>query len=298
LNVDEKTRHALPECLGDYLAQQQLPDVYAELVKEHLLPLAEWLQGQWGGENSPLLVGIHGSQGSGKSTACGVLQRLLELGGVRCEILSLDDFYLPRAQRQALARNLHPLLLTRGAPGTHDVALLEEVLDRLVAGEDVLVPRFSKADDEPLPREEWSRVQQLPNIILLEGWCIGCRPQDSAALVSPINGLEARGDVDGRWRTFINEALRQEYGALFERLNRLVMFKVPSMEQVLEWRWLQELKLAEEMMGQAVMSQADVAYFVQHFERLTRYALAEMPARADYLLELDADHQVFRSGPQ
>src|SRR4051812_37808865 len=71
----------------------------------------------------PLLVGICGSQGSGKTTACEYVARTLSASGVRVAILSIDDLYLPRAAREDLARRVHPMLLTRGVPGTHEPSL-------------------------------------------------------------------------------------------------------------------------------------------------------------------------------
>ena len=52
------------------------------------------------------------------------VQRLLELvHGLRAAILSLDDIYLSGADRLQRANTIHPLLATRGVPGTHDVGL-------------------------------------------------------------------------------------------------------------------------------------------------------------------------------
>jgi D-glycerate 3-kinase len=69
------------------------------------------------------VLGLCGAQGSGKSTLAAALARMLARDGTRTAILSLDDIYLTRAERLQLAREVHPLFATRGAPGTHDVAL-------------------------------------------------------------------------------------------------------------------------------------------------------------------------------
>ena len=92
----------------------------------------------------------------------------------------------------------------------------------------------------------------------------------------------------------MNNCLANEYQELFQRLDCLVMLCAPSMEAVLEWRSLQERKLAKQG-GSRVMSEQEMQRFVQHYERLTRHALAEMPLRADYQLRLDADHKFIES---
>ena len=79
----------------------------------------------------PLVLGICGAQGSGKSTLAEALAERLERDGLACAVLSLDDLYLTRAERERLARGVHPLLATRGPPGTHDTSLGIAVLDAL-----------------------------------------------------------------------------------------------------------------------------------------------------------------------
>ena len=57
---------------------------------------------------SARVIGLAGSQGSGKSTLSKCVARLAEtLLGHPAIVLSLDDFYLPKAERVALA-DIHP----------------------------------------------------------------------------------------------------------------------------------------------------------------------------------------------
>ena len=179
-------------------------------------------------------------------------------------------------------------------PGTHDVALLAATLSALERGDAVELPRFNKAEDDREPAERWGRAPAGVDIVLLEGWCIGCREQTEAELDTAVNELEATEDPEGQWRRYVNNCLANEYQELFQRLDCLVMLCAPSMEAVLEWRSLQERKLAKQG-GSRVMSEQEIQRFVQHYERLTRHALAEMPARADYLLRLDTKHHFIRS---
>ena len=114
----------------------------------------------WLGESArrPLVLGLCGAQGSGKSTLSLALCERLRAKGLANASLSLDDLYLAPESRAILARTIHPLLAIRGVPGTHDVALGEQILDDLIAGRPTLLPRFDKADDRPLRREHWQPV--------------------------------------------------------------------------------------------------------------------------------------------
>ena len=124
-------------------------------------------------------------------------------------------------------------------------------------------------------------------MVILEGWCVGAAPESPGRLTDSVNGLEREMDPKGIWRTYINRQLATSYQALFGRLDRLVMLAAPGFEVVATWRGEQEAKLREKT-GRG-MSQFEVAKFVQHYERLTRWMLEEMPGRADWLIPLDAD---------
>ncbi|MDJ0878916.1 MAG: hypothetical protein QNI86_09915 [Halieaceae bacterium] len=281
----------LAEQLRSLAEAETLPASYPAMAERWFAPLAEWLALRHRALDAPLLVGVNGAQGTGKTTACAVFSLMLREHGVRPLTLSLDDFYLDRAARRQLADDVHPLLITRGVPGTHEVSLLEQTLDAVLAGQSARVPVFDKAIDDRLPESEWLDVGAA-DVILLEGWCIGATPEPVAALKDPLNDLEARDDPDGLWRRFVNDELAGPYAVLFDRLHELVMLKAPSLARVLEWRRLQEEKLAQRRSGGGVMSPAEIKHFVEHYERVTRHCLEEMPARADYLLEVADDHSI------
>ena len=241
-----------------------------------------------------LTVGISGAQGSGKSTLVAALATRLAGEGVSVATLSLDDLYLGRPARRALAAKVHPLFATRGPPGTHDVALGLAVLGALAKGEPVALPRFDKAADAPLPRAAWPSAAPGCQVLLLEGWCLGARPQSEAALIAPVNALEAEEDAQTHWRRHANTALAGEYQQLWARINRLILLAAPGWEVVQGWREQQEAELRARAGADApgVMNSGEVARFVQHYERLTRHMLVELPERADVVVRLGEDREV------
>lgn len=300
------------DALEALMAQHRLPSSYRRTVNDIIEPLALSLYQASKSADRPLMVGIHGAQGTGKSTLTDFLRVLLAYR-YRCPTasLSLDDLYHTRQTRAELARDIHPLLATRGVPGTHDLNLGQRVLDALMsanAGSRTPLPAFNKALDDREPEENWPLFIGRPGIILLEGWCVGIPPQPDDTLEEPVNALEADEDPDGRWRQYVNDQLRGPYKALFDRLEVLIMLRAPSMDAVLRWRTLQEHRLADahesapkegENGGAGapelrIMSDQEVVRFIMHYERLTRYALSELPGKADVVLTLDEDHQLTR----
>ena len=232
-------------------------------------------------------VGIGGGQGAGKSTLARLLVLAGELLGRRVLALSLDDFYLTRAEREQLAATAHPLFRTRGPPGTHDVAGLCAVVRQLKGGRvaSVAVPRFDKGADDRTGR---ATVQGPVDTIVVEGWCIGAEAGEPGELAAPINALERQEDAAGRWRRGIDQALAEDYAALHRELDELVFLAVPDLDAVLRWRTKQE----QERPPAQRMAAADLARFVQHYERITRRMIADLPQRADVVAQLNASHRV------
>lgn len=235
------------------------------------------------------VLGLCGAQGSGKSTLARAVVAAMGRQGIAAATISLDDIYLTRAERAGLAASVHPLLATRGVPGTHDVVLGLAVLDQLGRGEAAALPRFCKASDDRLPEAQWPRSPENCRVLVFEGWCVGALPQDAATLAEPVNRLERLEDEGGRWRGYANACLAGPYQDLFARLDALVLLAAPSFDVVAPWRLQQETDLGA---GAAVMDAAGVARFVRFYERLTRHILAEMPARADLVARLDENRQV------
>ena len=233
------------------------------------------------------VYGLSGLQGSGKSTLAAQLGAEARRRGLGCALLSIDDVYLTRDERSRLACEVHPLLATRGPPGTHDVALAIDVLDALREGRDVALPRFDKLDDDRLPRTQWPRAGKV-DLVLFEGWFLGTPAEDAAALDAPVNALERDEDPDGHWRRWCNAALARDYPALWQRIDRLLLLQAPSFEVVPDWRWQAEQTLQASRPGVAGMDRPAIDRFVQHCERTGRQALRTLPGIADRVIALDA----------
>jgi D-glycerate 3-kinase len=271
-----------------------LPADYREIADRYWRPLSEAIAERHA-ENPgrPLVVGINGAQGSGKSTLARFLEVLLVEHNQIGVTLSLDDLYLTREERLRMAIDDHPLFATRGVPGTHDTARGMAILDRLSAGKPADLPIFDKARDDRAA--ETRHVEPPVHVVLFEGWCVGAMPQPAADLRDPVNDLEREEDPDGVWRQEVNRRLATDYAELFARIDCLVMLEVPDFAAVLANRRLQERKLSAGNPGAgAVMDDAALVRFIAHYQRLTQWMLAEMPARADILVEIGRDQRPTR----
>lgn len=283
--------------LTGFLSQQQLPDSYRQLIKDWFAPLTEAIKTHHKSAKLPLIVGINGAQGSGKSTLAACLKFLLEQQyQLTTASLSLDDFYFTRAERQQLAKAVHPLLATRGVPGTHDVSLTLKTLTDLQQGHlPVWLPRFDKASDDRLPAEFAECITEPVDIIILEGWCLGSEAEAETTLSRPINELESSEDQEGRWRRYVNKQLALTYPNLFDLIDVWVMLKAPSFDCVFDWRMEQETKLRQRHTQQGhIMDEKQLARFIQFYQRITEQTLIQLPAKVHYLFELDSHRQIIK----
>jgi D-glycerate 3-kinase len=231
----------------------------------------------------PALVGVAGAQGSGKTYLC----QLLEAANrPRFAHFSLDDVYLTKAQRLAKSRDAHPLFVTRGPPGGHDLQLLAALLDRLEGAEadaETALPRFDKMTDDRAAQNTWPVFKGRPEAILLDGWCVGALPD--ALGPAPLNRLEADEDRDGSWRAAVQNALAGGYQSCFDRLDAIVYLQAPNWTIVRRWRAQQEVQ----MLGRAMTAPetAKLDRFLMHYERITKSMMAG-GHRASHVIELDA----------
>jgi len=270
IEVDQRAR----DCLARL--DRDTPIDYRELA---VLLACEW------GRNPPVRVGLSGGQGAGKSTLGTLIESASTELGLRACVLSLDDFYLPKAERRALAERVHPLFETRGPPGTHDTSLCAACLDALEEAQEVRLPVFDKGVDDRLSE----RVVEGPfDLVILEGWCVGARAVAESELVGPLNSLEAECDADGIWRRTVNRILREDYEPLWGSLDALVFLGVPNIDAVRRWRSQQE----QARPANQRMNAGEVDRFVQHYERITQRMLEDASKNVDWSIRLDEDHRI------
>lgn len=291
IDLREEFQKKLRELMLDEILMEDLSRIY--------LPMANLINTALNVKDQTHIIGINGAQGAGKTTFSKLLKVVLEQKfGMKVVQLSIDDFYLSRAEREELAKSVHPLLITRGVPGTHDVRMAESVLSSLSTAQEnsvTIIPRFNKAMDDPYPQSQWDRFVGRPNVILFDGWFMGAIEQKETELLNPVNDLEKLEDPYCIWRRYVNSQLKDNYKSLFDKIDLLVMLKVSSFDKVYEWRLLQEEKLrivTANKENNHVMSKDELVRFISHYERLTKFILKEMPSRADILFNVSNDHRI------
>lgn len=282
-----------------FLDRNQLPLSYLDAANQWFAPLVDSIVKNYKSDNSPQVIGINGCQGSGKSTLADYLCTVVaERLGVTTVSLSLDDFYLTKTERNHLAAKVHPLLATRGVPGTHDVQLAMDSIKSLVAGQKTLITRFDKSIDDRAPAASLKTTEGKIGLIVVEGWCLGAKPESTEKLIQPINSLEENDDRDGIWRAYVNRALQNDYPPLFALVDELIMLQAPAFDTVFNWRLEQEQKMVKRLekeginCGSGVMSEQQILRFISYFQRVTENILDEMPQRADHLFKLGQSREI------
>lgn len=234
----------------------------------------------------PAVIGISGAQGCGKSTLSALLAAHLSSLGMSAAAVSLDDYYLSGVQRTQLAGSVHPLLRQRGVPGTHDIQAAIKDAEAVLAGQSVALPRFDKALDEPMARRPF---QQL-DLLIVEGWCLGLKPQNETELALPVNDFEKELDPDGHFRRFVNQQLGALYQEFWQLLTPIIWLRAPDWPQICLWRAQQEAELRAKT-GKG-MNDTELRLFMASFERLTRASFIQLASSTDIQLRLNENHQV------
>lgn len=290
--------------LSRFILRHQLTDDYLNHADKWFTPVMLQLIEHLKLRKSPLLLGINGCQGSGKTTLADYLgTRLNDEHALNVAVMSIDDFYYDHQQRIELADQIHPLLRTRGVPGTHDIQLALDTIDKLCNGVNdlmpTLLPRFNKCTDNPFPQNQWPVVDKNVDIIILEGWCLGAKPQATNQLIYPVNSLEASRDKQGIWRSYANQQLKQNYQKLNQRVDAWLMLKAPDFSHVHQWRLEQEEKMANlqydlsvEDVVERVMTSTEVKNFTAYFQRITEHCLQELPENCDWVYQLDGQRHI------
>ncbi|MBD2448203.1 glycerate kinase [Nostoc sp. FACHB-152] len=232
------------------------------LLWELWLPLGMKLAAHRQQLNRPLIQGILGVQGTGKTTMCQVLSLILQQLGYRTLSWSLDDLYKTYSDRLALLQQ-DPRLIWRGPPGTHDIELGLNVLNQIRQGATcVTVPRFDKSAHEGAGDRTDPEIITNVDIVLFEGWFVGVRPIDPNAFdLAPPPIIT---DADKTFARDLNYQLGN-YLPLWEQLDSLILLYPIDYRSSLEWR-----KQAEQQMvgaGKSGMSNTQIEEFVNYFWR-------------------------------
>ena len=284
------------QIIKQFIKQELLPPSYLTDAEKYFIPLIHLVMNKANESKTPLIVGVSGAQGTGKTSLSELLENILKIEGFSVARISIDDFYLTKMDRQNLAKTQHPLLETRGVPGTHDTHLLSIILNELInqtSKSPLEIPRFNKALDDRFPKSKWKIINSPVDLIILEGWFVGATPIAVESLHKPINELEATEDKNGSWRTFMAKQLEDNYQNIFDQINFLILLEAPSFEQVFNWRNLQEKKLRKRTQKSSdVMSEKQLIRFIQHYERLTRHCLELLPREADVIYVLNKKHRI------
>ena len=258
------------------------------------LPLSEWIYSTYKKDNKIKIIGLSGGQGAGKSTITGILKFILKKKyGLELCVFSIDDFYKTKAERKKLSKKFHPLFLTRGVPGTHDVNYINKVLKDLKKKffRQVLIPKFDKATDDRFKKSKWTRVKKAPNIIIFEGWCIGARHQRDLDLKKSLNLIEKKYDTNLKWRKTVNNQLKKNYKKLFNKMDKLVYLKAPSFNHIFQWRLHQEQKLKLTSKSKKTMSKSKIREFIMFYERITKHMMKDYKNISDLTIFLDKKHR-------
>ena len=270
-----------------------------KMIKSFLIPVSFWIAKRIK-KNKPLIIGLAGGQGSGKTTISSILTLILKnYFKLNVFKVSIDDFYKTRKDRKSLSQKKHHLLMTRGVPGTHDIDLMLNFFKNIKTKnfKKLQVPTFDKSIDDRSSKDLWYKIRSRPDVVIFEGWCVGARDQTKSHLKKPINSLEKDYDQDCKWRSYVNNQLKTKYKRLFKQLDGLLYLKAKNFSLLRKWRLKQERKLwvqTKKKKYLKIMSSGDVINFMQTYQRITQQMFKDALRSSSIILELDSKHQIQR----
>ena len=286
---------------SDYLKYLKKQEVYGKPIVDKIgklnkfyLPLSEWIYSIYSKDFKTKIIGLSGGQGAGKSTITGILKLILKKKyGLNICVFSIDDFYKTKNERLRMSKKKHPLFITRGVPGTHDIALLNQTIRKLKQKKfrTVLIPKFDKSKDDRYRKNKWQKIKIKPDIIIFEGWCVGTTHQNNNELKRPLNLIEKKYDENLKWRKTVNNLIKKRYKNIFNKIDKLVFLKVPHFNYIIKWRWLQEQKMKLTTKSKKTMSKTQVKEFIMFYERLTKHMIKNYSKISDLTIFLDKKHR-------
>ena len=286
---------------SDYLKYLKKQEVFGKPIVDKIgklnkfyLPLSEWIYSIYSKDFKTKIIGLSGGQGAGKSTITGILKLILKKKyGLNICVFSIDDFYKTKNERLRMSKKKHPLFITRGVPGTHDITLLNQTIRKLKQKKfrTVLIPKFDKSKDDRYRKNKWQKIKIKPDIIIFEGWCVGTTHQNNNELKRPLNLIEKKYDENLKWRKTVNNLIKKRYKNIFNKIDKLVFLKVPDFNYIIKWRWLQEQKMKLTTKSKKTMSKTEVKEFIMFYERLTKHMIKNYSKISDLTIFLDKRHR-------
>jgi len=269
------------------------------MIRSFLIPICFWIFKKAKKKN-PLIIGIAGGQGSGKTTISSILSLILKkYFKLKVFKISIDDFYKTKKQREILSKDKHSLLLNRGVPGTHDIKIMLDFFRKIKTKnfKSLKLPKFNKANDDRYKKKHWYKLKSRPDVVIFEGWCVGAKPQSLRLLKKPINALEKAYDKSLKWRRFVNLQLKTNYKKLYSQLDSLLYLKVKNFNLLKKWRIKQEEKLwlkAKSRKNLKIMNKKEVINFMQTYQRITEQMFKDAPKYSSIIMNLNKNHQIHK----
>ena len=265
-------------------------------LKRIYIPISFWIENKYKEKGKTLFLGFSGAQGSGKTTVVKILKIILKKFFKRkIHVSSIDDFYKTLKDRNKMSYTAHPLFKTRGVPGTHDINLIKKFFYFIKRKnfKKTKLPKFDKSIDDRLKKKYWLNVKERPEIVILEGWCVGAQPQPNFLIKKPINILEKYEDQDLIWRKHVNEKLKREYKKLFAMIDCYIFMKIPNFNMVFKWRLLQENKLRKVLRyKKKIMSYNEIKRFIMFYQRITLQMIKDLSKSASVVMLLKKNHEI------
>ena len=288
------------DCLKFIKSQETKADKFKNkerMIKSFLIPLCFWISKK-ADKKRPYFVGLAGGQGTGKTTISSLIRIILtkyfKLNVFR---ISIDDFYKTRKERINISKRVHPMLLTRGVPGTHDINMMLNFFKQAKSRKfkRLKLPTFNKAIDDRFNRRHWYDIKNKPDVIIFEGWCVGAKSEKSNTLKKTINSMEKAKDQKQIWRKYVNQQLKSKYKNLYSQLNCLIYLKAKNFSLLQKWRLKQERKLlinSKKNSKLKIMNKEDVLSFMQTYQRITQNMFKYMPRYASIMINLNSNHEI------
>jgi D-glycerate 3-kinase len=267
------------------------------MIKSFLIPLCFWINNKTD-KKRPYFVGLAGGQGTGKTTTSSLIMIILiKYFKLKVFRISIDDFYKTRKERINLSKKIHPMLLTRGVPGTHDINMMLNFFKNVKSKnfKRFKLPTFNKAIDDRFNKKHWYDLKDKPDVIIFEGWCVGAKSEKNNSLMKSINSMEKSRDQKKIWRRYVNQQLKTKYKKLYSQLNCLIFLKANNFKLLQKWRLKQERKLwlnSKKNSNLKIMNKEDVINFMQTYQRITQNMFKYMPKYASIILSLNSNHQI------